>query len=85
MAARLTTDAQAAPKSATRKGPRMVKPGGGPVAQLGFFGHAPAVAAVDPAMRRLADAMTGMEPDTMTPLEALTALSAMKKVLGARR
>ena len=85
MAARLTTDAHAAPRSATRKGPRMVKPGGAPVAQLGFFGDAPAaVAAVDPAMRRLADAMTSMEPDNMTPLEALTALSALKKDLATK-
>jgi len=85
MAARLTTDAHAAPKSATRKGPRMVKPGGAPVAQLGFFGDAPAVAAIDPAMTRLADAVTNMEPNNMTPLEALTALSALKKDLGAKR
>ena len=81
MAARLTTDAHAAPKSATRKGPRMVKPGGAPVAQLGFFGEVPAAAAVDPAMTRLADAVSSMEPDNMTPLEALTALSALKKDL----
>ena len=58
----------------------MVKPGGAPVAQLGFFGEAGAP--VNPAMTKLADAVTAMEPDNMTPLEALTALSKLKRELG---
>jgi DNA mismatch repair protein MutS len=85
MAARLTTEDHAAPRSATRRGPRMVRPGA-PVAQLGFFGDTPGavVVAADPAMTRLADAVSSMEPDRMTPLEALTALSALKKDLAAK-
>jgi DNA mismatch repair protein MutS len=81
MAARLTTDAHAAPKSATRRGPRMVKPGGAPAAQLGFFGEA--VAPVDPAVAKLADSVSALEPDHMTPMQALTALSALKRELTA--
>ena len=83
MAARLTSEGQSAPKSATRRGPRMVRPGG-PTAQLGFFGDAAAPAAIDPAMTRLADAVANMEPDRMTPLEALSALAALKKDLEAK-
>ncbi len=86
MAARLTSEGHAAPHSAkekaARRGPRMVRPSE-PSAQLGFFGDASAVA--DPAMVKLADAVTAMEPDAMTPLEALTALAALKRELGANR
>lgn len=80
MAARLTTEAHAAPRSATRRGPRMVKPGGAPAAQLGFFGDATPVAA-DPAASRLAESVSALEPDQMTPLQALSTLSALKQEL----
>jgi DNA mismatch repair protein MutS len=82
MAARLTTDAHAAPRSATRRGPRMVKPG--PTAQLGFFGDAP-VPAVDAAATKLADSVSALDPDQMTPLQALSALAELKKELATGR
>ncbi len=81
MAARLTTEGHAAPRSATRRGPRMVRPGV-PTAQLGFFGEA--APAPDPAMSALADAVTALEPDNMTPMQALTAIAALKRELGER-
>ncbi|MBL0171564.1 MAG: DNA mismatch repair protein MutS [Gemmatimonadaceae bacterium] len=80
MAARLTTETHAAPRSATRRGPHMVRPGM-PTAQLGFFGDAAPPA--DPAMTRLADAVTALEPDNMTPMQALTAIAALKGELAA--
>ena len=83
MAARLTSEGQSAPKSATRRGPRMVRPSG-PTPQLGFFGDGPTPAAIDPALARLADSVARLEPDRMTPLEALTALAALKKDLEAK-
>jgi DNA mismatch repair protein MutS len=87
MAARLTADGVAslkgAPLSASRKGPRM-KHAGAPTPQLGFFGEAPAAApapAPDPALTRLADAVGALEPDQMTPMQALTALASLKQSL----
>ncbi len=77
MAARLTADGLAAPKSVSRKGPRMKQPGA-PTPQLGFFGEASAPAP-DPALTRLADAVGALEPDQMTPLQALTALASLKQ------
>lgn len=78
MAARLTADGLSAPRS-TRKGPRMKQPGP-PTPQLGFFGEAPP-AAPDPALTRLADAVGALDPDAMTPLQALTALASLKQSL----
>ena len=75
MAARLTAEGHAAPRSATKRGPKIVRPTS-PTPQLGFFGDAPAAS---PAMTKLADAMNSIEPDRMTPLEALTMLSSLKK------
>lgn len=83
MAARLTTDAHAAPRSATRRGPRMVKPG--PTAQLGFFGDVLTAPSADPAATKLADSVSAMEPDQMTPLQALSALAELKKELAEGR
>jgi DNA mismatch repair protein MutS len=80
MASRLTADGLSAPKSATRKGPRM-KQAGSPTPQLGFFGDAVATAVPDPALTRLADAVGALEPDQMTPLQALTALASLKQSL----
>lgn len=85
MAARLTTDAHAAPRSATRRGPRMVRPGASTAeitAQLGFFGD---VSTPDPAMTQLADAVTALEPDNMTPMQALTALAELKRSMTANK
>ena len=80
MAARLTAEGQAAPRSATKRGPKMVRPTS-PTPQLGFFGE---TAAASPAMTKLADAMNNLEPDSMTPLEALTMLSSLKKDFAAK-
>ncbi len=81
MAARLTAEGCVVPKSATRRGPRMKPSPSLPIAQLGFFGDAPAP--VDPAHAQLASAVSAMEPDAMTPLQALTALAALKKTLAS--
>lgn len=82
MAARLTSEGQSAPASAkSRRGPRMVRPSAAPTSQLGFFGDG--AATVDAAATKLADAVTALEPDRMTPLEALTALAALKAGLTA--
>jgi len=80
MAARLTADGLSAPKSVSRKGPRM-KHSGSPTPQLGFFGEAVAPVLPDPALTRLADAVGALEPDQMTPLQALTALASLKQSL----
>ncbi len=81
MAARLTAEGFVAPKSATRRGPRMKLSPTGPIAQLGFFGEAPAPVVVDPAHAQLANAVSALEPDDMTPMQALTTLAALKKSL----
>ena len=81
MAARLTADGLSAPKSVRRKGPQM-KHSGVPTPQLGFFGEAVASPpAPDPALTRLAHAVGALEPDQMTPLQALTALASLKQSL----
>jgi len=84
MAARLTAEGSTAPRSATRKGPRMRPSPSAPIAQLGFFGEVAGGAAVAPAnsaYTQLADAVSAMQPDEMTPMQALTALAALKKTL----
>lgn len=58
----------------------MVRPGV-PTAQLGFFGESATAPAVDPAMTQLANAVKALEPDNMTPLEALTALATLRSNL----
>ena len=83
MAARLTAEGVASLKGAPRKGPRMTH-AGAPTPQLGFFGEAPAAApavAPDPALTRLADAVGALEPDQMTPMQALAALASLKQSL----
>jgi len=35
-------------------------------------------------MSALADAVTALEPDNMTPMQALTAIAALKRELGER-
>ena len=81
MASRLTADGLQVPKGATRKGPRMRGVADVPTAQLGFF--VPAVPASVPALTQLADALSLLEPDSMTPLQALTAIAALKQSLTA--
>lgn len=79
MATRLTADGLAAPKGATRRGPRMVRPGGAPSPQLGFFGEPSGSVAPDPALAALKDRVSELDTDQMTPMQALTELAALKQ------
>jgi DNA mismatch repair protein MutS len=88
MASRLTAPPEAGGKTQGRRGrpgPRLK--GHGPGAQLGFFGGEDGGAAggaaggADPALRALADRVGALEPDQMTPLEALTVLAGLKDQL----
>jgi DNA mismatch repair protein MutS len=81
MAARLTADGMQAPVSTKRRGPRLKHQPVSPAAQLGFFGEAPAA---DPALARLADAMDALEPEHMTPMQALSTLASLKESLGRK-
>ena len=83
MAARLTADGLHAPKGATRRGPHLRQHAEANVAQLGFFAPPPAPDHTHLAHTQLADAVAKLEPNTMTPLEALTALATLKHSLGA--
>lgn len=75
MAARLTAEGMQAPGSTKRRGPRMKHQLH--VDQLGFFSE-PA-APTDEAATRLKAAVSALDTDSMTPLEALTTLAALKK------
>lgn len=75
MAARLTADGMQAPVSTKRRGPRLKHQLH--TDQLGFFAE-PAPAA-DEAATRLKAAVSALDTDSMTPLEALTTLAALKK------
>jgi DNA mismatch repair protein MutS len=86
MASRLTAPPEAGGKTQGRRGrpgPRLR--GHGPSAQLGFFGgelfEAAAQVPADPRLSELAEAVGQLDPDRMTPLEALTALAGLKKSL----
>ena len=83
MAARLTADGLHAPKGATRRGPHLRQHAEANAAQLGFFAPPPAPDHTHLAHTQLADAVAKLEPNTMTPLEALTALATLKHSLGA--
>ncbi len=80
MAARLTADGLSAPRTATRKGPKMRAPGRSDESQLAFFGDGSA-GKVNAMHRELATSVSNMNTDQMTPLEALTALAALKKTI----
>ncbi|MES2522528.1 MAG: DNA mismatch repair protein MutS [Gemmatimonadota bacterium] len=83
MAARLTGDGFSMPKR-TNRGPRMRTPGRQDGSQLGFFGDgSPRPPAADPAHTQLATAVSALEPDRMTPMEALSTLAALKKTITA--
>ena len=75
MAARLTADGMQAPVSTRRRGPRLKHQLD--TDQLGFFGDPPPP--VDEAAVRLKAAVSAIDTDSMTPLEALTTLAALKK------
>jgi DNA mismatch repair protein MutS len=81
MVARLTADGMQAPQSTRRRGPRLKHTAG--AAQLGFFGELPA-AAPDPALTRLAETVDALDPEHMTPLQALTTLASLKESLGRK-
>ncbi|MCE2902945.1 MAG: DNA mismatch repair protein MutS [Gemmatimonas sp.] len=78
MAARLTADGMQAPTSTKRRGPRLKHQVH--TDQLGFFGEAP-VAAPDPALQQLAEAVDALEPEHMTPMQALTTLASLKDAM----
>ena len=78
MAERLTAEGTTPPRGA-RRGPRM-RPV--PSAQLGFF--AEQRTEPDPALSEIANTVSSLEPDRMTPLEALTTLAQLKATLGER-
>ncbi|HYW31015.1 MAG TPA: DNA mismatch repair protein MutS [Gemmatimonas sp.] len=83
MAARLTGDGFTVPKR-TGRGPRMRTPGrpdGSHGSQLGFFGDGSPRPVADPAHAQLATAVSALEPDRMTPMEALSTLAALKKTI----
>ena len=75
MAARLTADGMQAPMSTKRRGPRLKHQLNAD--QLGFF--AEPAPPVDEAASRLKAAVSALDTDSMTPLEALTTLAALKK------
>jgi DNA mismatch repair protein MutS len=79
MAARLAAEGLTPPKHTTRRGPRMRVPAADAGLQLGIFsdGMSPA----DPAHTQLATAVSALETDRMTPLEALSTLAALKQSL----
>ena len=78
MAVRLTAEGLQAPKGATRRGPRMVRPGANtPSPQLGFFGEHGG--APDPALSALKNRVSSIDTDQMTPMQALTELAALKQ------
>jgi DNA mismatch repair protein MutS len=83
MAARLTADGMQAPVSTKRKGPRLKQHAAANTTQLGFFGDG-AAAAPDPALARLADAVDALEPEHMTPMQALSTLASLKESLGRK-
>lgn len=76
MAARLTAEGMQAPSSTKRRGPRLKHQLQASTDQLGFFGEA---AVVDPALTRLADAVDALEPEQMTPMQALNTLASLKE------
>ena len=78
MAIRLTAEGLQAPKGATRRGPRLLRPGSNtPSPQLGFFGEN--VPASDPALSALKHRVSSIDTDQMTPMQALTELAALKQ------
>ena len=82
LATRLTADGLSAPKG--RRGPRMVRPGGPPSPQLGFFADAvPPGAPADAEATAMKHRVAQMDTDQMTPMQALTELAALKESLKA--
>ena len=89
MAARLTSGVGNGSASTPRRGPRMRTPGNANQAQLAFFGNADAGSentnARNELHAQLATDVSALEPDAMTPLEALTTLAALKKKVSDTR
>ena len=84
MVSRLTADGLTPPRTWTRRGPRMRVPGGHDGHQLGFFGDSALRAPLaNPTHTQLATTVSALEPDQMTPMEALTTLAALKKTISA--
>lgn len=77
MATRLTADGLAAPKG--RRGPRMVRPGGAPSPQLGFFSEP--LSQVDEEAAAMKTRLAELDTDQMTPMQALNELAQLKQSL----
>ena len=76
LAERLTAEGLQSPKGATRRGPRLLRPGfSAPSPQLAFFGESGA----DKAMSALKSRVSLMDTDQMTPMQALTELASLKQ------
>jgi DNA mismatch repair protein MutS len=81
MAARLTADGLHAPTGARTRGPVPRRPSA-PSPQLGFFGEEVRVEIrSDPALVALADRLAAIDPDRLTPLEALQLLAGLRASL----
>lgn len=78
MAERLTAEGMQAPASTRRRGPRLRHQMNAD--QLGFFAEAEFAAQreIDPAIARLVDAVGALDPEQMTPMQALTTLASLK-------
>lgn len=87
MAARLTAEGQQVPAGARSRGPvvhRRAAPEP-PAHQLGFFGEVVRVPMrPDPVLEALAARLTALDPDRLTPLEALHVLSSLRGEVLAR-
>jgi DNA mismatch repair protein MutS len=85
MAARLTTEGHQAPAGARARGP-VARRSATPTGQLGFFGDEPReVVRVevrdDPVLAAVAERLRALDPDRLTPLEALQQLAALRAQL----
>jgi DNA mismatch repair protein MutS len=84
MAARLTADGLHAPTGARPRGPVPRRPAAAS-SQLGFFGEEGRVEIrPDPALEALAERLAAVDPDRVTPLEALQLLASLRAALPAR-
>ncbi len=76
LAARLTADGLATPAGARSRAPRLKR---APQEQLGFFGETVRVEVRnDPAVQALVDRVAAVDPDRLTPIDALQLLATLR-------
>jgi DNA mismatch repair protein MutS len=76
LAARLTADGLATPVGARSRAPRIKRT---PQEQLGFFGETVRVEVRnDPAVQALVDRVAAVDPDRLTPIDALQLLATLR-------